>query len=798
MSIEKKLIGNYLGIVVANNDPQKKGRLKVFVPHITPSVYNNWTQDNKDKKFKFLGKNINSGLTDIVEELKDILPWAECAAPIMGEVSEGRYNSANQQATTSDSNHFESSKPVQNFQPTEFSQNADGTGEKPANIYEKQQFALKDAFVSPGSSGTNKANLYGSSYKPASYSNKAKGSFSVPPVGSHVWLFFHDGNPMQPVYFAASHSANAWQGVYETNDYPDSYENRAPTEGGESDHNVETYRNKYIFNQKGGTLEFVNTDNRESLRLTHYSGSFIQFTNPTTIYLATGNEQHLILKDKFETIRGTDSKYVDGDVDDTVRGDWYRKIGSLNSAATQKWKDLMQDVADIKQKFEIQRVTDKDLFNSLEQQKGGKEGKCPVCKGEKKIKTMKNEDFKYVKTSNVYIKRYPGSGASPNKGYFEKQNAEDPKGQRSPGGRPRNYLERKNYNLQSEVAAYEWVKPRGIYQPGKPQELQFPETKRCPACGGTGLSPSSMGGTWTVDPMKQQLAQLIMSKASDLSKAEADMGLGGHEIVDVTKHKIETVGTIMNDFGSIRVDSKGKMYNNSVKIDEVGVFEQQAPSPLIEYVHVDDLPGGNYTINACNRFTLNVGAGGVSMKTFGPVQLGGTVTNISGEQLNLASSNEVNIDAGKRFTLNADIVYIKQRQMAQVMIDSSLGVSRNLIVAGGAHIEGELTVNHITAPVEIQETELTKVYGILNDETSKVIGYRSNGEPIFSCLPDKNLYPDDNSLLIYPHSHHFRNLPLKLVRSNTELRQSATGNNEVERNIALPQDNAKKGPSNSD
>lgn len=798
MNFEKKLLGNYLGIVVANNDPQKKGRLKVFVPHVTPSVYNNWTQDNKDKKFKFLGKNIDSGLTDIVEELKDILPWAECASPIMGEVSEGRYNSATQQATTSDSNNFESSKPVKNFQPTEFSQNVDGTGEKPANLYENTQFSLKDAFVSPGASGTNKANLYGGSYRPASYSNKAKGSFSIPPVGSHVWVFFHDGNPMQPVYFAASYGAAAWQGVYETNDYPDSYENKSPTEGAESDHNVETYRNKYILNQKGGTLEFINTDSRESLRLTHYSGSFIQFTNPTTIYLATGNEQHLILKDKFETIRGADSKYVDGDVDDTVRGDWYRKIGSLNSAATQRWKDLMQDVADIKQKFEIQRVTDKELFNSLEQQKGGNAGKCPVCQGNKKIKTMKNEDFKYVKTSNVYIKRYPGSGSSPNKGYFEKSNTEDPKGQRSPAGRPRNYLERKNYNLQSEVTAYEWVKPRGVFQPGKAQELQFPETKRCPACGGTGLSPSSMGGTWTVDPMKQQLAQLVMSKAANLAKAEADMGLGGHEIVDVTKHKIETVGTIMNDFGSIRVDSKGKMFNTSVKIDEIGVFEQQQPSPLIEYVHVDDLPGGNYTINACNRFTLNVGAGGVSMKTFGPVQLGGTVTNISGEQLNLASSNEVNIDGGKRLTMIADIIYLKQRQMAQVMIDSSLGVSRNLIVAGGAHIEGELTVNHITAPVEIQETELTKVYGIMNDETSKIIGFRSSGEAIYSCLPDKNLYADDNSVIIYPHSHHFRNLPLKLVKSNTELRQSAAGNNEVERNIALPQDNIKKGPANSD
>ena len=783
--------GNHLGLVVANNDPQKRGRVKVFIPHLTSSVYNNWHQSNTDKKFKFLGSNIDSPLTEIVEELKDVLPWAECASPLMGETASGRYNSFNKQATISDSNNFESSKPQQDFQPTKYSQNADGTGEKPANIYEKPDFALKDAFITPAT-GANKTNVYGTSYKPASYSNKSKGSFSVPPVGAHVWVFFNQGDPMQPVYFATSFSAEAWQGMYEFNDYPDSYENKSPEDPAASDHNVETYRNKYIMNQKGGTLEFVNTDSREAMRLTHYSGSFIHFTNPATIHLSTNNEQHLILGDKFETVRGSDNYYVDGDFDNIVRGDWYRKIGSLDSGATQKWKQLMQDIADVKQRFEIQRVSDKDLFNSLQQDKSGQFGTCPVCQGQKKIYTLQNNPFEYVKTSDVYIKGYPGSGGSPNQGWYETTDTDLPLGQKRPRSRPRDYLERYNFNLYSEVSNYDQVKPKGVFPGGKPKELTFPTTKRCPACNGTGKSPSSMGGTWQVDPMKQQMAQMLVSRATDLSKAEAALGLGGHEIVDVTKHKIETVGTVMNDFGSIRVDSKGKMYNTAVFVDETGVYENQEPSPLIEYVHVDDLPGGNYTLNACNRYTLNVGAGGVSMKTYGPVQIGGTIVNMSGEQVNIASANEVNIDAGKRFTLTADILVLKQRQMKQVMIDSNLGISRNLVVAGGVHVEGELTVNHITAPVEIQETELTKIYGITNDEAQKVIGYRGNGEAIYSCLPDKDLYPQENCMYAYPHSHHFRNLPLTLTKSNTELRKFGAKNNTPARNIAHSQNNSKK------
>jgi hypothetical protein len=692
-------------------------------------------------------------LTSITDELKDILPWAQCASPLAGEVSSGRYNSYNQSATVSDSNDYKSSTPVEKFQPTEYSQNPDGTGEKPANIFEKYNFSPADAFVSPGASGVNKANLYGHNYKPASYSNKAKGSFSIPPVGSHLWVFFADGNPMHPVYFAASHGTDDWQGVYDFTDYPDSYENKTPNTK-ETDHNIEIYRNKYLVNQKGGTLEFVNTDNREAINLTHYSGSFISLTNPTTIYLATANEQHLVMGDKFETVRGTDNYYAEGDRDVTVRGDVYRKIGSLDSSSSQRWKDLMQGVADVKQRFETQRVKDKQLFNSIQQSQAGSYGPCPVCQQGRSYNTLQNNPFGSVSTSTITT-------------------------------------------ATDQVTLYTQVDANGVQPPGNAQNLAIPPTGKCPSCGGTGKSISSMGGNWTPDPVKQQLQSLIASKIVDLSKAEASLGLGGHEIVDITKHKIETIGTIMNDFGSIRVDSEGKIYNAGVYVGEDGVFENQKSSPLIEYVHVDDLPGGNYTLNVCNRYTLQVGAGGISMKSFGPIQIGGTVINMSGEQVNMASSNEVNIDGGKRLTVTADIMVFKQRQMGQVLVDSSLGVSKNLIVGGGAHIEGELTVNHITAPVEIQQTENTIVFGTTNTGSDKIIGYvrggTANGSPVYNNN-NAGTYGADDCIKILPHSHHFRNLPLNLVASNTDLRKAAAANNNADRTAAAPQTNAKKGP----
>ncbi len=54
----KNYTGMYLGIVIQNNDPEYRGRVKVYVPHIQASVYQNWFKEISDKSFKFIGENI--------------------------------------------------------------------------------------------------------------------------------------------------------------------------------------------------------------------------------------------------------------------------------------------------------------------------------------------------------------------------------------------------------------------------------------------------------------------------------------------------------------------------------------------------------------------------------------------------------------------------------------------------------------------------------------------------------------------------------------------------------------------
>lgn len=90
----KNVNGIYRGIVVQNNDPKNAGRVKVFVPGLNVSQYDDWDKNQEEAKyFKYLGENTNSEITpDILLKLKEKIFWAETVLPIAGGGSPGIYH----------------------------------------------------------------------------------------------------------------------------------------------------------------------------------------------------------------------------------------------------------------------------------------------------------------------------------------------------------------------------------------------------------------------------------------------------------------------------------------------------------------------------------------------------------------------------------------------------------------------------------------------------------------------------------------------------------------------------------
>jgi len=92
---------SYRGIVIQNDDPDKIGRVKVFVPEVNMTLFDKWNKDKTvDKHVTYPGNNLASSLTpEILLRLKQALPWGQVKQPIFGMGTAGFYNA--------DSDHYE-------------------------------------------------------------------------------------------------------------------------------------------------------------------------------------------------------------------------------------------------------------------------------------------------------------------------------------------------------------------------------------------------------------------------------------------------------------------------------------------------------------------------------------------------------------------------------------------------------------------------------------------------------------------------------------------------------------------
>jgi hypothetical protein len=695
-----------------------------------------------------------------MDEFKDILPWAECASPLFGQIGNRRYNSYDDYTTKSDSSfrkntisdkvnsYTRENESIETFNLESYEDT--NKGGVPFSDIEYEEFKLSDPFLDK--------NPFSRNYKPKRYNNKSKGAFSIPDVGSHVWVFFHGGNPMTPVYFASVMGKEDWDGVYDDLDYPTDYENWSFRDKQEYESENNIYRNKFLFNQKGGSIEISNTDYREKLILSHFSGSFKEFNNYATIELVSKNDQKMVLKDGYYSWKGNKNSHISQDNNEIVIGDSIKTIGKPNRDVVSEWKKIVDEIANLRQLFDIRRadkieIENKIKYTSEDQTKSGESAPCPVCSGTGK-KSYWVVDYSYNSHGIPSV-----------------------------------------FSSTDEVETYQHIDPKN--EDGSVGQMESGDSGKifefdCPTCGGTGKSPSSKDGNWDEEELKKNIKQTINDNLIELAKLEEKMGIGGNEIKNIAKHKIQTVGYVFNDFSSIRLDPVGKIGVHRVTINEGGVFEEEQESPLLEYVYNSDFPSGDYNLTVGNKFHINVGSGGYKLKTYGPVDISGTISNYVGEQVNIVSPNEIILDGGKRIEIIADSLKIKQRNNKQVVIDSSLGVSRNMIIGGGLHVEGETTLNHVTAPLEIQQTLETVVYSMLLaglsfdvdiDVTSAPwVGEHGTGTVKGKLTLTSN--SNDDKVKSYPHSHHFPNLPLHLKKTINEVRERGMSSNEVDRNIA--------------
>ena len=502
------------------------------------------------------------------------------------------------------------------------------------------------------------------------------------------------------------------------------------------------YRNKFVFNQRGGSLSIDNTTEQEKIQMSHRSGSNIELNNLVNSELATNNKQTLVVNDEFKTVGNNYTEFINKDKTERVVGSSYIFKGFSNDSeieAYQKWKDLFSPVAILNSEFKIKRGGASDP-NGTTTEPSGERAKNPVIGSS--VFTVENDWSGYV-------------------------------------GRPP--LRTKDTD---EVAEYSTVPDHGNTEPAKTRTIvegviaksAGESGSRAPGVleFGADKSAATENGEWEANEPAQKINDAVLDIQEDLAEIEQQMGDGGDENSFVKRNKIETVGAAFNDYPSVRIDEKGRSQPFEMLVGDVGIFKNHDYIPHVEEVdNSSNFPCGEDVKIVGNKYNRIVGSGGISLKTTGRTELGGSTLKTGFKKINMNASHGIHIGSERGVEIQS-LKTIVLRTNRQVYVESSFGVRGNAIIGGGLAVEGETYVQHITAPIEVQQTEDTVVAGkFATQEDRKLL--------IGECEIGGSYYPvyalsDDNLLVTYPHSHHFNNLPLTLCKANDDVRKLAQSN----------------------
>jgi len=228
---------------------------------------------------------------------------------------------------------------------------------------------------------------------------------------------------------------------------------------------------------------------------------------------------------------------------------------------------------------------------------------------------------------------------------------------------------------------------------------------------GVSVSAATEGGSWSLNTQATQINNLILGIQPILNPIEQRMGEGGDESYFTKRNKFEQVGATFNDYPSVRIDPKGRSQPLEVLVTSPGVFKNHDYIPHVEDVdNASNFPCGNDDGVIGNRFSRTVGSGGVQIKSTGPFELGGSTIKVGFKRVNINASHGIQIASEESVEIQS-LKTITLRTNRQVYVESALGVKGNLIVGGGAYVEGELYCQHITAPLEVDQTQDTTVFG---------------------------------------------------------------------------------------
>jgi hypothetical protein len=243
-----------------------------------------------------------------------------------------------------------------------------------------------------------------------------------------------------------------------------------------------------------------------------------------------------------------------------------------------------------------------------------------------------------------------------------------------------------------------------------------PDTAGCYTCRGTGRSPASEGGRYpNMVSQKQKDMEKIYEDNKEILKQMRDTinNSGGHgNYAHAGNIYIGSgLASFDFDFPSFRVDEVGKLSVVGLTSGINGLNPNAIAVPLVEPVEVPDPGFGNVSIVGNRSISINSGSGGFNLSTTGNVNQIGAIYKADYVSASFTGKKGIMVDGGSGGTIiRGDNIKLSPSDNGKiggkhVMIDGHASVNDNLLVAGGAAINGNLSVQSMTMPGKVAMTE---------------------------------------------------------------------------------------------
>jgi hypothetical protein len=317
--------------------------------------------------------------------------------------------------------------------------------------------------------------------------------------------------------------------------------------------------------------------------------------------------------------------------------------------------------------------------------------------------------------------------------------------------------------------------------------------------------------------LRKDEENIIKNAVEDLFEIESQMSQGGSQLVTYTKDLHLTVGatSVGSDVAPpVRTINCNKPQLTDITIEDDGTKPKVTFTPYVERVNNSAIPFGNYSVVANNKYVLMVGAGGVILNTEGNIDIraAGVVDINSVSEMHLFAKNgDMSISGNHNLCIRSDSVRIETKDInKKVIINSGLGVARNLVVHGSAYIEGELYVQHITGPQEVHDSgdsgftkgqlaadtvigyvDLSKLIYYLDNWLNTIGNILSINRPrwgVMTAFPVRTFKAtfgptyytepvaagkNGDTVDVYPHTHPYKTLAGSLADGNGTVRKKA-------------------------